>query len=141
MSPADNKSLFRRFVEQVMNQGNLAAIDELFAPQFVGHVQLPPAPPMTREGVKRLFAMYHGAFTGFGATIDEMIAEDDRVAGLLTAHGTHTGTFAGIAATGRLVTFRTMDIFRIAGGRIVEHWAMPDQFGLRQQLGAIPAST
>jgi steroid delta-isomerase-like uncharacterized protein len=132
---ARGKALFRRFVDEVMNQGKLATIDELFAPDFVGHVQLPPAPPMNREGVKALFSMYHSAFSGFQAEIEDLIAEGDKVVGLLTASGTHTGSFAGIPATGKRVRFRTMDIFRIAGDQIVEHWAMPDQYGLRRQLG------
>lgn len=139
MSAADNKAIFRQFVDEVINRGHIAAIDTFFAPDFVGHVQLPPAPAMTREGVKALFSMYHSAFPGLQATIEELIAEGDRVAGLLTVRGIHTGAFAGIPPTGRQIAFQTMDIFRIAGGNIAEHWAMPDQFGLRQQLGAIPS--
>ena len=138
MSVDQNKALFRHFVAEVMNQGNIAAIDELFTPDFVGHVQLPPAPPMKRDGVKMLFTMYRQAFSGFHAEIEELIAEEDRVAGLLIASGTHVGSFMGIPATGKQIAFRTMDIFRIRDGKIAEHWAMPDQFGLRQQLGAIP---
>ena len=65
------------------------------------------------------------------------VAEGDRVAGLLTARGTHIGLFMGIPATGSQVEFRTMDIFRIADGKIAEHWAMPDQFALRQQLSQV----
>jgi predicted SnoaL-like aldol condensation-catalyzing enzyme len=138
MSAADNKAIFRRFVAEVMNQGNISAIDELFAPDFVGHIHLPPAPPMNREDVKLLFSTYHSAFSGFQATIEDLIAEGDKVVGRLTARGTHTGTFAGIRPTGKQVTFQTIDIFRTIGDTIVEHWAMPDQFGLRQQLGVIP---
>jgi steroid delta-isomerase-like uncharacterized protein len=131
---AESKAIFREFVELVMNRGDLSAIDELFAAEFVGHVRLPPAPTLDREGVKALFATYRSAFSGFHTTIDQLIAEGDRIAGLLTARGTHTGSFMGIPATNREVAFRTMDIFRIAEGKIAEHWAMPDQFGLRQQL-------
>ncbi len=138
MSTEENKAIFRRFVQEVMNQGNLSTIDELFAPEFIGHVGLPPVPPMTREGVKALFSMYHNAFTGFHATIEQLIAEDDKVVGLLIATGIHTGNFLGIPVTGKQVSFRTMDIFRLVDGKIVEHWAMPDQYDLRKQLGAIP---
>ena len=133
-----SKVIFRRFVRDVMNRGDFRLIDELFADDFVGHVQLPPAPPMNRAGVKALFAMYHSAFSDFEAIIDELIAEGDKVAGLITVTGTHTGNFAGISATGNRVRFRTMDIFRIENDKIVEHWAMPDQYSLRQQLGVIP---
>lgn len=138
MLTKDNKAIFRLFVEEVMNLGNISAIDELFTSDFVGHVQLPPAPTMTREDVRRLFTMYHSAFSGFRADIDQLIAEEDKVVGLLIASGTHTAKFMDIPATGMQVTFRTVDIFRMKGGKIAEHWAMPDQFGLRQQLGVIP---
>ena len=122
-----------------MNQGNITSINEHFAPNFVGHVQLPPIPPMNREGVKELFSAYHSAFSSFQATIEVLLAEEDKVCGLLTVRGKHTGNFLGISPTNKPVTFRTMDIFRIADGKILEHWAMPDQFGLQQQLGVIPS--
>lgn len=138
MSTKENKAIFRRFVDEVMNQGKLSAIDELFAPEFIGHINLPPVPPMNREGVKSLFSMYHNAFSGLQTTIEDLIAEDDKVVGFLIVRGTHTGNFMGIPATRKQIAFRTMDIFRITDKKIVEHWAMPDQFSLRQQLGAIP---
>ena len=137
MSTEENKVIFRRFVAEVMNQGKLPVIDELFAPDFVGHINLPPVPSMNREGVKSLFAMYHSAFSNLETTIEDLIAEDDKVVGLLILRGTHAGNFMGIPATGKQIAFRTMDIFRIEDEKIVEHWAMPDQFSLRQQLGVI----
>jgi steroid delta-isomerase-like uncharacterized protein len=137
MSSVENKTIFRRFVEEVMNQGKLSTIDELFAPEFIGHINLPPVPTMNREGVKSLFAMYRSAFSNLETTIEDLIAEDDKVVGFLILRGTHTGNFMGIPATGKQIAFRTMDIFRIDDDKIVEHWAMPDQFSLRQQLGAI----
>jgi len=138
MPTEENKAIFRKFVEDVMNHGNLPVVDELFAPEFIGHIGLPPVPSMSREGVKALFSMYHYAFSDFHATIELLMAEGDKVVGLLTVSGTHTGNFAGISQTGKQVNFRTMDIFRLVDGTIVEHWAMPDQYSLRQQLGAIP---
>ena len=137
MTPEENKVIFRRFVDEVMNGGDLSTVDALFAPDFIGHVRLPPAPPMHHEDVKALFGAYHAAFSGFGAAIEILLAEDDKVVGLLTVRGRHTGPFLGIAPTGKEVAFRTMDLFRLADGVIAEHWAMPDQFGLMQQLGAI----
>jgi len=139
MSTEENKAIFHRFVDEVMNQGKLSTIDELFAAGFVGHINLPPTPPMNRAGVKSLFSMYHSAFSGLQTTIEDLIAEDDKIVGFLVVRGTHTGNFMGIPATGKHIAFRTVDIFRIADKKIVEHWAMPDQFSLRQQLGAIPS--
>ncbi|MER3483216.1 MAG: hypothetical protein C4332_08790 [Meiothermus sp.] len=69
---SDNKAIFRRHVDEVLNQGDLAAIGQLFAPDFVGHVQLLPAPTMSREDVKQLFAMYRSAFSGFDATLERL---------------------------------------------------------------------
>src|SRR5262249_12026991 len=93
---------------------------------------------MNREGVKLLFLMYHSAFSDIQVTIEDIIAEGDKVVGRLTVCGTHTGNFAGIPPTGKRVTFQLMDIFRMVGDTIVEHWGIPDQFGLLQQLGVIP---
>jgi len=138
MSTAGNKAIFRQFVDEVMNRRKLSTIDELMAPDLVEHEQLPPGIPMNREGVKLLFSMYHGAFSDIQVTIEDLIAEGDTVVGRLTVSGTHTGNFAGIPPTGKRVTFQLMDIFRTVGDTIVEHWGMPDQFGLLQQLGLIP---
>lgn len=136
MSIQDNKALFRQFVKEVMNQGNLAAVDELMSPEFVEHIPLPPTMPRDREGVKLIFAMYQRTFSDFQATIEDLIAEGDKVVGYLTLRGRHTGAFAGFPPTGRAITFQTIDIFRIADGKIVEHWGIPDQFALHQQLAA-----
>jgi predicted ester cyclase len=131
-----NKELMRRFIEEVWNRGNLDVADELFDPQAT----TPDAPelPAGSEGAKVIARMFRSAFPDFHMTIQDLIAEDDKVAGRLTQSGTHQGTFMGAAATGRQVQFTEIAILRIARGRVVESWFQPDMLGLYRQLGLIP---
>ncbi len=133
---ADNKALNRRFVEEVINQGNIEAIDELIDPGVVDHAALPGF-PTGREGAKQFFAMMRSAFPDLHLTIEDMIAEGDKVVMRSTWSGTHQGEFMGISATGRRVTVSAIDISRVADGRIVEHWEQSDALGLMQQLGVV----
>jgi len=139
MSTEQNKALFRRLMEEVFDRGNISLIDELFAPDFVEHEELPPGIPAGSEGVKQLSTMFRSAFPDFKATIDDMIAEGDKVVVRGTWSGTHKGEFMGIAPTGKRVSFGVIDMVRIAGGKFVEHWGQMDNMGLMQQLGLIPA--
>ena len=83
--------------------------------------------------------MFRSAFPDFKVTIDDMIAEGDKVVVRGTWSGTHKGEFMGIPATGKSVSFGVIDTVRIAGGKMVEHWGLMDNFRLMQQLGVIPA--
>jgi len=139
MSTEQNKALLRRLMEEVFNRGNTGLIDELFAPDFVEHEELPPGIPAGSEGVKQMSTMFRSAFPDFKATIDDMIAEGDRVVLRSTWSGTHKGEFMGIAPTSKRVSFGVIDIVRIAGGKFVEHWGQMDSMGMMQQLGGIPA--
>ncbi len=139
MSTAEeNKALFRRFMEEVANQGNIDAVDELVAPDAVEHEELPPGTPPGREGVKHFFALLRNAFPDLRVTIDDQIAEGDKVVSRVTLSGTHKGEFVGIPPTGKTVTFGAIDIIRVAGGKLVEHWGVTDNLGLLQQLGVVP---
>ena len=135
----ENKALFRRMFEEVINQGNISLIDELVAPDFVEHEELPPGIPPGREAVKQMFTMFRGAFPDLNATIDDVIAEGDKVVARSTWSGTHKGEFMGIPPTGKSVSFGVIDIVRIAGGKFVEHWGQMDNMSMMQQLGVIPA--
>jgi len=139
MSTEQNKALVRRLMEEVFDRGNISLIDELFAPDFVEHEELPPGIPAGSEGVKQMSTMFRSAFPDFKATIDDMIAEGDKVVVRGTWSGTHKGEFMGIPPTGKRVSFGVIDIVRIAGGKFVEHWGQMDNMGLMQQLGLIPA--
>ena len=138
MTAEDNATLFRQFIEEVVNQGNVAAIDDLTTPDFAEHEELPPGIPQNREGVKQLFAMVHQAFPDLTATVEDEIVQGDKVVFRMSWRGTHNGEFLGIPPTGRQVTFPVIDIVRVVGGKVVEHWGVSDQLSMLQQLGAIP---
>ncbi len=136
MAEEKNKALNRRYVEEVINQGNIDAIDELIDPGVVDYAA-PPGFPTGREGAKRFFAMLSSAFPDLHLTIEDMIAEGDKVVVRGTWNGTHEGEFMGIPATGRRVTVSQIDITRCADGRMVERWGQLDALGLMQQLGVV----
>jgi len=138
MSTEQNKALVRQMVEEIFNRGNISRADEFLAPDFVEHEELPPGMPPGREGVKLMTTMFRSAFPDFKATIDDIIAEGDKVAIRMTWSGTHKGEFMGIAPTGKSVSFGVFDVIRIAGGKFVEHWGQMDSTGMMQQLGAMP---
>jgi steroid delta-isomerase-like uncharacterized protein len=136
MSGEENKALIRRGFEEVMIRGNFDAIDELFAPTFVNY-SFPEA--QGREGFKRVMMMFRTAFPDMNITIDDMIAEGDRVATRGSWTGTHRGDFMGIPATGKQVAVSYSDIWRLEAGKAVENWVQMDTLGLMQQLGVVPA--
>ena len=133
-----NKAVVRRFVEEVQNGNDWDAYDELNDPDFV-NLSAPPGVPPDREGGKMFLQGFASAFPGARFTIEDMIAEGDRVATKKTFSGTHRGEFAGIPPTGKEVTLTYVDILRLRDGRIVEHWLSMDQLSFMQQLGVIPA--
>ena len=136
MSTEDNKALVRRTYD-VINKRNLKAIDELVDPNYVGHI--PAFPPVQGiEGLQQVFSTYLTAFPDMTGTIEDLIAEGDKVAARLTFRGTHTGPMMGIPPTGKQVTLSAMNIFRVANGKFVEQWVNSDDLGLMQQLGVIP---
>ena len=139
MSTEQNKELFRRFVEEVFNRGNLSLTDEFLAPNFIEHEELPPGIPNDREGVKQLTTMLRSAFPDFKAKIEDIIAEGDKVVVRMTWSGTHQGEFMGIPPSGKSVSFGVIDIVRMARGKFVEHWGLMDSSMMMQQIGAVPA--
>jgi steroid delta-isomerase-like uncharacterized protein len=139
MSTEQNKALVRQMVEEMFNRGNISRADEFLSPDFVEHEELPPGIPQGREGVKQLTAMMRNAFPDFKATIEDIIAEGDKVVIRMTWSGTQKGEFMGVPPTGKSVSFGVLDIIRVAGGKFVEHWGQMDSMGMMQQLGAIPA--
>ena len=138
MAPEENKAVIRRFVEEVQNDKSEEAYDELNDPEFV-NLSSPPGIPADREGGKVFLFGFLNAFPECRFTIDDMIAEGDRVVTKKTFRGTHEGEFAGIPPTGKTVELQFVDIMRVRNGRIVEHWNCIDQLSFMQQLGVIPA--
>ena len=138
-TPAALKDVVRRLYYEGLNTGNLDIADELLTPDFRnngGFTEL-PGPENFKDTIRRM----HAAFSGVRYEIEDMIAEGDRVAVRWTMHGTHTGEFMGVAATGREIEHHAMVMFRAVDGRIAERWGVIDVLGLLRQLGAdAPAS-
>jgi steroid delta-isomerase-like uncharacterized protein len=132
-----NKAVVRRFIEEVQNQKNWDSYDELNADDFV-NLSAPPGVPSDREGGKMFLAGFLNAFPDCHVTIDDMIAEGDRVATKKTFTGTHTAELNGIPPTGKQVSITYIDILRLRNGKIVEHWLSMDQMSFMQQLGVLP---
>ena len=133
-----NKTLFTRFINEVLNNKNVNAVDELMAANYIDHNPAPGVPSGT-EGMKQLMSMFFSAFPDLHATIDVLVAEGDLVVGSMTNTGTHTGDFMGIPATGKKISFTETHIVRIADGKAVEHWGNQDDMGMMQPLGVILA--
>jgi len=137
MSVEENKIMHRRFTLESLNHGNLAVADELAAADLVDH-NAPPGLAPGLAGFKQFVTRLRAGFPDVAFTIEDEIAEGDKVVVRTTMRGTHTGEFLGIPPTGRKVTMGTVDIVRIANGKIVEHWGQQDTLGMLQQLGVIP---
>lgn len=133
-----NKALIHRLNEELWNDGNIAALDQIFAADFVDRTAFPGSAP-GREGLKQLVIMFSAAFSNTSSTIDDLVAEGNKVAWRWTFRGTHTGPFMGIPATGNTITFTGITIDRIVDGAIVERWNQADMTGLMKQLSATPA--
>ena len=133
---ADLKAIARRWNEELFNAGgSIEAAHEFVAPDFVDH-SAPPMQPAGIAGVIWVASYFRNAIPDIYSTVEDVIAEGDRVAVRFSAGGTHRGDFFGIAPTGRRGTTTGIHIFRIADGKIVEHWGNSDDLGLMQQLGA-----
>jgi steroid delta-isomerase-like uncharacterized protein len=133
MATEQNKTAARRIVEAI-NRGDMSAVDEELAADFVDH-SLPPGVPAGREGLKQLIMGLRSAFPDFVYTIEDEIAEGDRVVQRLTGRGTMQGEMQGMAPTGKQAAWQEIHIGRIEDGKIAEHWAVIDQMGMMQQLG------
>jgi predicted ester cyclase len=133
----ENKALVRRWFAE-LDKGNDHIVDELVAIDYIDHN--PPLPDMApgREGVKQANALLRAAFSDARHTIEDQIAEGDKVVTRITARATFQGEILGIPPNGQLITVAGISIHRIAGGQFVEHWAVGDNLSLYQQLGAIP---
>lgn len=133
-----NKATLRRFLDETFGKGNLAALDELIADNFVDHSPPPNISP-DKAGVRETVKMFRSAFPDLRMTIEDIIAEGDKVAIRTVSHGTHKGDLMGIAPTGRAVTINEQHFVRFANGKIVEHWGVEDNLGMMQQLGVVKA--
>ena len=115
-----NKDLMRRLYKEMWNGGNPALAAEIFAQP---------------EGVERFVSQFLPSFPDLQHTVEEMLAEDDRVVVRFSAHGTHTGAWLHFAPTGKSIHYTGVTWARIAGGKIIEHHTWWDKAGLIEQIG------
>lgn len=134
-----NKRVVRRFVDEYQTAAKQESFDELLHPDVVDRSR-PPGIAEGADGVRQQFEAFRAAFPDFHAVIHDQIAEGDKVVTRKVFHGTHRRELMGIAPTGREVQIEVIDIVRIEGGQIVEHWNVVDRLGLLQQLGALDAA-
>ena len=133
----ENKASVRLAFEEGWNKGNLTTVDEDVATNYVlhdpfsGEVKGP-------EGYKQYVKMYRNAFPDLHFTVEDQIAEGDKVVTRWTCTGTHRGELMGIAPTGKLGTITGITIYRFSGGKIQESWSNWDDLGMLQQLGIVP---
>jgi steroid delta-isomerase-like uncharacterized protein len=135
----ENKAVVRRFnelVEEYWRTGDADAFDEVVASDFVHHA---PGLPPDLEGMKQALPMFRAAFPDMRLTVEDMIAEGDKVLDRVTVRCTHEGELMGIPASGKQVEFMETHISRIVGGKIVERWGQWDALGMMQQIGVVPA--
>ena len=133
MSQAEE--LVRRLHRALLDSRDVTTVDDFFAEDFVSHNQ-PPELEAGAAGVKQFFTIFRDAFSDAQVSIDELVADGDRVAVATTLTGTHDGELLGIAPTGRQISVTGIDLVRVGDGRIVEHRGLTDTVGLMRQLAA-----
>lgn len=148
MSVEQNKAIYRRLIDAALNNGDLALTEFLIDASYVRHDA--PSFPLGPRGFNERVAAIRAAFPDVHYTLEDVIAEGDRVASRWTAHGTHSGTLFGLGAprghlgmgispAGKLVMWRGIDFCRFADAKLIESWSLPDRLGLLQQLEAAAA--
>ena len=135
MSTGDNKALAHRIYNEAINDGNLDVFDELVAEDAVEHEEFPGLPNRGPAAPKAFFAMFSAAFPDVHMTVNDMIAEGDKVVARATVSGTHKGEFMGIPPTAKSFEVQIIDILEVQNGKITAHWGVMDQAAMMEQLG------
>ena len=139
MGTQENAAVFQRVIDEMVSNGNVGIVDELLAPDFVEHNELPP-PMMAasgRETAKQVFRVLRATFPDLRAEVRQVVAQGEYVVVFMTWYGTQRGEFLGIPPTGKSAAFQVFDMVRVVDGKITDHWGIVDQLAMLQQLGAI----
>jgi steroid delta-isomerase-like uncharacterized protein len=139
MAAETNKLVMDRFLEFI-NTASEKLAQELISPNAVFHVPGRPEPMRGPAGYLAIIGMMRGGFPDIQWTLEEIVAEGDKVAARFTMRGTHRGTFFGVPPTGKTISVQAMNIYRLSGGQFVEEHGQPDMLGLLQQIGAVPTA-
>src|SRR6478609_1495274 len=137
MTAGKNEQVMRLFVEFI-NAASESLAAELISPDAIFHVPGRSEPMRGPAGYLAIIGMMRGGFPDIQWTLEEMIAEGDKVAARFIMRGTHRGTFFGVPPTGKPIVVQAMNIYRLSGGQFVEEHGQPDMLGLLQQIGAVP---
>jgi len=132
-----NKATMKKFYNEGINKGNLDLIDELVADNFVEHEAI-PGMSQGKQAVKDWFVMFRKGFPDLKFTVNDMVAEGDKVWTYITISGTNSGPFMDMDATGKKIETKGIDIVRFENGKAVEHWGVTDNTTMMQQLGMMP---
>jgi steroid delta-isomerase-like uncharacterized protein len=127
------KQVCLRVNQEVFGQGRVDLADELLTPDFIEH-EGPPGTPRGPEAVKRTVQWLRSGLDDIAYDVEDVFGEGDRVALRVTMHATHAREFMGRPATGKRFSAKQIHIFRMAGGRIAEHWAARDDLGMMRQI-------
>ena len=142
MSTEENKAVVRRWFDEVVSQGDMDALDSICAechPQFAVIRGVMEPAPLGMSGLKSLITGLRSAFPDLQATVEEQIAEGDKVVTRVTMRGTQRGEFQGMPATGKSFSIPGVSIWEVRGNLLIQEWVSWDAMGMMQQLGAIPA--
>ena len=133
----ENKAVVRRFIDEIFLEGNLDSVDELLTEDFTPHTWGKVEPG--KEAMKAAIERVSKGLSDASMTIEDVIAEGDRVAVRLTSHAVQTGEFMGLPPSGKPYTIGEIHIFRLVDGKVAEHWHQADFMGMMRQLGASPS--
>jgi predicted ester cyclase len=133
-----NSNLVNLMIEEIQNRKNIDLVDEIFAESFLNHTPLRGI-SSDRSGMRQLFLMTYIAFPDGAISVEDQISNENKVWTRKSFSGTHTGPLGSMAATGKKVIYKVVDILTIRDGKIIEHWSLVDQLSLLRQIGVIKA--
>ena len=132
----ENKRTTRRLLEELFERGNMDAVDELVAPDFVNH-EAPPDNPQGRQGLRETVTWLRGLWGPMTFDIEDEITDGDKVVARVVMHGRHVGEFLGREPTGKEFATKQIHIWRLEDGRVIEHWSVRDDLDQALQLGLL----
>lgn len=138
MTAEANKLTMQRFTEFI-NTASEKLAEELISPDAIFHVPGRPEPMRGPAGYLAIIGMMRSGFPDIQWTLEELVAEGDKVAARFTMRGTHRGVFFGVQPSGKTISVQAMNLYRLLSGKFVEERGQPDMLGLLQQIGAVPS--
>ena len=135
---SESEQLFRRLIEEGFNGGDLTVAEAVTSPDLAEHQDFGPHHAPGAEGVRAVISSLRRAFSDFHLQIEDIAVSGDTVWARMTATGTHDGPFMGHPPTGRRMRATVFDAIRVADGRMVEHWGVPDRLSVLYQLEIVP---